>query len=290
MARIQTFALILLLTGCTAGPRHVVVGSKNFAEQILLGEIVAAQIERKLGQPVDRRLNLGGTLLAHQALASGAIDLYPEYTGTALTAILKKQPSSNKTRVFEEVAKSYEERWHARWLPPLGFNNTFAIVIRGETGRAGGFVTISDAANRSKPWKLGAGYEFLRRPDGLAGLVSSYNLRLDGQPVSMDLGLLYRALDGRQVEMAAANATDGQLGVLDVAVLSDDRHYFPPYECSVVVSEHALSAHAGLEAALGGLSGKIDDAAMRRMNHEVEGKHRPPREVAAEFLGRLSGH
>jgi osmoprotectant transport system substrate-binding protein len=289
MARIQTLAVvpILLVAGCSSGPRRVVVGSKNFTEQILLGEIVAAQLERKLGQPVDRKLNLGGTLLAHQALVSGAIDLYPEYTGTALTAILKHAPSKNPAHVFEEVAKAYEERWQLHWLPSLGFNNTFAMVIRGDTARAGGLATISDAARRPQPWKLGAGYEFLQRPDGLMGLVNAYNLHFDGQPVSMDLGLLYQALEGKQVDMAAANATDGQLGILDVAVLGDDKHYFPPYECAVAVSEHALAAHPGMQAALTELSGKINDGEMRQMNHEVEGKHRPARDVAAEFLDRL---
>jgi glycine betaine/choline ABC-type transport system substrate-binding protein len=289
MARIQTFTVvpILLLAGCSSGPRRIVVGSKNFTESILLGEIVAAQLERKLGQPVDRKLNLGGTLLAHQALVSGAIDLYPEYTGTALTTVLKEAPPNDRGRVFAQVAKAYEERWHVRWLPPLGFNNTFAMLVRSETARAGGLATISDAARRPQPWRLAAGYEFLQRPDCL-GLLSTYNLRLDGQPVSMDLGLVYQALEGKQVDMAAAGATDGQLGILDVVVLADDKHYFPPYECAVLVREPALAGYPGMLAALAKLSGKIGDAAMRRMNRQVEGEHRPVRDVAAEFLDRLS--
>ena len=289
MGRKQALSLILCasLAACSSGPRRIVVGSKNFTEQIVLGEIAAAQIERKLGLPVDRKLNLGGTLLAHQALASGPIDLYPEYTGTALTAILKHQPSNNPTHVFEHVSNEYAQRWHLRWLPPLGFNDTFAMVVRGNTARSSRLVTISDAARQRSPWKLGVGYEFLQRPDGLNGLVAAYNLRVNGQPVSMDLGLLYRALEGRQVDMVAANATDGQLGLLDVAVLTDDRHYFPPYQCAFVARESVLAAHPGLDAALRELSGKISDAEMRRLNHEVEGKHRSPAEVAAEFVGSL---
>lgn len=280
-------ALILTLAGCSSGPRRIVVGSKNFTEQILLGEIVAAQIERKLGTPVERKLNLGGTLLAHQALAMGAIDLYPEYTGTALTAILKQPPSNDAALVRERISQGYRSKWPLRWMAPFGFNNTFAMVVRGETARAGSLRTIGDAAQRAQAWKLGVGYEFLQRPDGLPGLVGAYGLRLDGQPVSMDLGLLYRALEGKQVEMVAANATDGQLGVLDVAVLRDDKSYFPPYECALVVRDAALAAHPNLGAALAELAGKIGDAQMRRMNNEVEGRHRRPAEVAAEFLNRL---
>ncbi len=278
---------LLLLTACSSGPRRIVVGSKNFTEQILLGEIVAAQIERKLGQPVDRKLNLGGTLLAHQALAAGSIDLYPEYTGTALTAVLKQPPSNSAAQVFEQISREYNNRWQLRWMPPLGFNNTFAMVVRSEAARSPGLTTISDAAKRRKPWKLGVGYEFLQRSDGLQALVRAYNLPIEGQPVSMDLGLLYRALESKQVEMVAANSTDGQLGVSDFVVLADDRHFFPPYECALVVRKATLTARPGLDAALSELSGKINDAQMRRMNHEVEGKHRPAAEVAAEFLGKL---
>ena len=161
------------------------------------------------------------------------------------------------------------------------------MVVRGETARAGHLATISDAAARPEPWKLGVGYEFLQRPDGLAGLVKTYGLRVDGQPVSMDLGLLYRALEGRQVDMAAGNSTDGQLQTLDVVVLRDDKHYFPPYQCAIVARDAALADHDGLRAALVELSGKIDDATMRRLNYEVQGKHRPVSEVAAEFLKGL---
>lgn len=290
MVRTHTVALTLglaILAGCSSGPPKIVVGSKNFTEQIVLGEIFAQQIERRLNQPVDRKLNLGGTLLAHEALVAGSIDLYPEYTGTALTAVLKQPPSANAAQVLDTVAREYQRQWKLQWLPPLGFNDTFAMVVRGETARAEHLATISDAAARREPWKLGVGYEFLQRPDGLAGLVKTYGLRVDGQPVSMDLGLLYRALEGRQVDMAAANSTDGQLQTLDVVVLSDDKNYFPPYQCAIVARDAALADHDGLRAALVELSGKIDDAAMRRLNYEVQGKRRPVSEVAAEFLKGL---
>ncbi len=291
MARIQTICLILVISifsaACHSGPRHIVIGSKNFTEQIVLGEIVAAQIERRLKVPVDRKLNLGGTLLAHQALASGSIDVYPEYTGTALTAILHEKPQQDAGKVFESVAREYSSRFKLQWLPPLGFNNTFAMVVRGDTARSEGIQTLSEAARRGEPWRLGTGYEFLQRPDGLNGLVQTYGLHINGRPVSMDLGLLYRALEGRQVDMVAGSGTDGQLGVLDVVVLRDDRHYFPPYECALVVRDAAFTSYPGLKEALAALSGKIPDNEMRRMNFEVEGKHRTPREVAEEFVKGL---
>jgi glycine betaine/choline ABC-type transport system substrate-binding protein len=260
------------------------VGSKNFTEQIVLGEIVAQQIERRLGVKVDRKLDLGGTLLAQQALSEGEIDVYPEYTGTALPAVLKLAPESDPAAVLERVRAEYRKRWNLEWLDPLGFDNTFAMVVRGPDARAQGIETLSDAARRKQAWRLGVGYEFLQRPDGLKGLVATYHLPLDGAPKSMDLGLLYSALEQKQVDMAAANATDGQLSVLDVKVLRDDLHYFPPYQAALVVRAQMLAAHPGMQAALGQLTGRLSDAAMRNLNYQVDGKHRPVAEVAREWL------
>jgi osmoprotectant transport system substrate-binding protein len=275
--------LLLLALGCSRS-RPLTVGSKNFTEQIILGEIAAQQIERRLGQKVDRKLDLGGTLLAQQALASGAIDMYPEYTGTALMAILKLAPSSSPVAVLERVRAEYRKRWRLEWLDPLGFDNTFAMVVRGADARAQGIETLSDAARRKQGWTLGVGYEFLQRPDGLAGLLATYHLPLAGAPKSMDLGLLYSALEQKQVDMAAANATDGQLSVLDVTVLRDDRHYFPPYQAALVVRADTLAAHPGLRAALNQLAGRLSDSVMRNLNYEVDGKHRQVAEVAREWL------
>lgn len=281
-------AVLLLLSeaGCS-GPRPLTVGSKNFTEQIILGEIVAEQLERTLHVKVDRKLDLGGTLLAQQALQTGAIDLYPEYTGTALTAVLKLPPLSNPAAVLERVRSEYRQRWKLEWLDPLGFNNTFAMVVRGPQARAEGLETLSDAARRKQGWRLGAGYEFLRRPDGLPGLLQTYHLPLDGNPKSMDLGLLYSALEQQQVDMAAANVTDGMLSALDVKVLRDDKSYFPPYQAALIVREQSLSAYPGLRAALDQLTGKLSDAGMRKLNYEVDGKHRPVAEVARGLLSSL---
>jgi osmoprotectant transport system substrate-binding protein len=290
MDRTQIVACLTLLltTGCSRQP-SVVVGSKNFTEQIILGEILAQQVERRTGLRVERKFNLGGTLLAHEALVSGALDLYPEYTGTALTAILKQKPSPDAGVVYRQVKAAYHDRWRLEWLPPLGFANTFAMTVRGDTARAQRLRTISDAARSGQPWRLGAGYEFLERPDGLSGLLRTYGLRIQDSPVTMDLGLLYQALDHGQVDMIAANSTDGLLSVLDVRVLLDDKQYFPPYECAAVVREGALEEHPDMRAAIEELSGRISEPAMRRLNYEVDGKRRPVPDVASEFLKTLTG-
>ena len=287
MARTKIIAGLiaaLLAGGCSSGPRPIVVGSKNFTEQLVLGEIVAQQLERRLKAKVERKLNLGGTLLAHQALVNGEIDMYPEYTGTALTAVLKMPLSSDASRVLSDVRGAYEKRWRLEWLEPFGFNNSFVMVIRGEEARRGKLRTLSEAARYKTDWVMGMGYEFLQRPDGFAGMVKSYGLQIKGQVKTMDLGLLYRALEQRQVDMIAASATDGMLSVLDVTVLQDDRHYFPPYEAAPVVRADSLAAHPGMRDALNELAGKLTDKAMQKLNYQVDGKHRPLADVAREFL------
>jgi glycine betaine/choline ABC-type transport system substrate-binding protein len=266
------------LTGCGGSHRGIVVGSKNFTEQLILGEIAAQQLERRLGQPVERSLNLGGTLLAHNALVKSEIDLYPEYTGTALTSVLKQPSASSPEDVLQRVREGYRH-WNLAWLNPLGFNNTFAMVIRGPDARASHIRTLTQA--RARRWTLGAGYEFATRPDGLPGFEKTYNLPLNGQPVTMDLGLLYQALETGKIDMAAGNSTDGLISARDFTVLEDDRHYFPPYQAAFVVRE-GLNAQA--RQAIAELSGRFSDESMRRLNYEVVGKHRPVPDVAREFL------
>jgi glycine betaine/choline ABC-type transport system substrate-binding protein len=276
----------LLLASC--GTRQtIVVGSKNFTEQVILGEILAQQIERTMHVPVERYLDLGGTLLVHEALVRGSIDLYPEYTGTALTAVLKRPPEKNAAAVLDEVRAAYQSRWKLEWLPPLGFNDTFAMMVRGDTARTEKLATLSDAA-RAHPWQLGVGAEFEQRADGLPGLRKEYGLQLADAPVTMDLGLLYAALDSRKVDMIAANSTDGQAAVRDVTILDDDRHYFPPYDCAVVARDEVLARYPALRGVLEQLSGKLTAASMRRLNQQVEGQHRSAAEVAREFLDSLA--
>jgi glycine betaine/choline ABC-type transport system substrate-binding protein len=278
---------ISLLTGCGAR-NHIVVGSKNFTEQLILGEIVAQRIEARMHQPVERKLDLGGTLLAHQALLAKDIDMYPEYTGTAFTNVLKRSGVTDPAIVLEQVRAEYSTGFHIDWLDPLGFENSFAMTIRGDDARARHLATLSDAAANPMGFTLGAGYEFLTRPDAYGALNRAYAIKWTAAPKSMDLGLLYQALEQKQVSMAAANTTDGLLNKLDVIVLKDDKHVFPPYQACIVVREEALAAYPNLRAILSGLSGKISDAEMRNMNYAVDAQHRPARDVAKEFLQKAA--
>jgi len=276
MVRALIAILALSLIGCSREPR-VRVASKDFTEQLVLGEIVAQHLENRLHGHVSRRLGLGGTLLTQQAMVNGDIDVYPEYTGTALTAVLKEKPLKDPGQVLAKVRQGYAQ-WHLEWLDPLGFENTFAMVVHKDS-----VTTLTQAAS-ARAWKLGAGYEFAHREDGLPGLVKTYGLRIAGSVKTMDLGLLYQALSKGQVEMVAGNSTDGMLAVLSVTVLQDDRHYFPPYECALVVREAAEKEFLALRPALVELSGKLSSDTMRRLNYELDGKHRPAREIARNFL------
>lgn len=281
---IGCLSLLAGLCGCGANSQHAIrVGSKNFTEQVLLGEIIAQHLEHRLHQPVERRLNLGGTLLAQEALLNHQIDLYPEYTGTALAAILKAPLQTDPKAVLDFVRSEYAKRFHVDWMDPLGINDTFAMVIAGPQARRMHLETLSDAAKQAA-WILGVGYEFEQRQDGLAALDKAYGFKWQGSPKTMDLGLLYQALEQGQVNMIAANSTDGLLAKLDVKVLTDDRHAFPPYQVSIAAREDALSSVPGLREALEELSGKFTDPKMQEMNNRVDGEHEPAAQVAAEFL------
>ena len=282
-------ALIAALALWTVSNRGIRVGSKNFTEQVVLGEIIAQHLEYRLHQKVKRQLNLGGTLLAHGALVNQEIDVYPEYTGTALTAILKDPPDNDPARVLAHVRSEYAKRFHIEWMDPLGIDNTFAMVVNGAEARAKHLENLTDASMVTSPWALGVGYEFQQRPDGLAALDRTYHLRWTGSPKTMDLGLLYKALGGNQVSMIAANATDGLLSKLDLKVLADDRHAFPPYQVSIAASQDRLRETPGMRDALQELSGKFTNQTMRQLNYQVDGEHRPVSQVAAEFLKELYG-
>jgi osmoprotectant transport system substrate-binding protein len=288
MDRAKVFALSglvllsLLIAGC-GGRGPLRVGSKNFTEQVILGEIIAQHLEHRLHTRVNRSLNLGGTLLAQQALVSGQIDLYPEYTGTALAAVLKDPVApgepSNDGAIFERVRREYARRFKIAWMDPLGINNGFAMVVKASSK----FHTLSAAA--AQTWKLGMGYEFEQRADGLQALQKTYGLKT-ASIKTMDLGLLYKALDQGQVDMIAANATDGLLSKMNLKVLEDDKHAFPPYEASIAVREESLRETPGLRQALAELSGKFDNNKMQELNYEVDGRHRSVAETAADFLKR----
>ena len=278
-------AVVLLLPSCS--PSHsdrIVVGSKNFTESFLLGEIFAQQIEGHTNLKVDRRFYLAGTYICQQAILSGRIVLYPEYTGTALTAILKQQASGERAEVYQRVKSEYEHRFGLTLGPALGFNDTFAMEIRGEDARRLNVKTLSQAAAFAPQWRAGFGYEFMERPDGYRGLVATYGLHFAEQPRIMDLGLLARALKDHQIDLAGGNTTDGLIPVLGLFVLEDDRHYFPPYEAVPVIRQQTLQQYPDVAKVLAQLSGKISDDEMQRLNYAVEGQHRDATEVAHEFL------
>ena len=285
MPRALVTLCVLLLAGCGA-PRSstLVIGSKNFTEQIVLGELVAQHLEARLGVRVERRLHLGGTLIAHQAVTADEIDLYVEYTGTALTAVLGEKPSGDASDVRARVRTGYAERFGLEVGAPLGFNNTFAIVVRGEDARQHHLRTISDLMRSGKKWRAGFGYEFKERPDGYDGLVRAYQLQFAEAPRFMELGLLYRALQEKQVDVVAGNSTDGVITALGMVVLDDDGHYFPPYEAVPVVNRKAIERFPRLLEALQVLGGILSEEEMRRMNYAVDGQHRDVAQVAREFL------
>ena len=287
MAGTKTLAGVIALaiaSGCAKGPRPIVVGSKNFTEQLILGEILAQQLERKLGARVERKLNLGGTLLAHQALLAKDIDMYPEYTGTAFTNILKRSGVTDPLVVLDRVRTEYASGFQVTWLDPLGFENTFAMTVRGDDARKRHLETLTDAANDSEGFTLGAGYEFSTRPDGYATLNSAYPIHWNAPPKDMDLGLLYTALLQNKVSMIASSTTDGMLAKQDFKVLKDDKQAFPPYQACILVRAEALTANPNLKQALGELSGKVSNEKMQAMNFAVDVDHRQVAEVAKEFL------
>jgi osmoprotectant transport system substrate-binding protein len=298
---------LVVLTSC-APPRssHIVIGSKNFTEQAVLGELLAQEIEAvsaEQGRPqrVERRFWLAGSYLCQQALVSDRIDAYVEYTGTALTAILKQplpQPGAcDEACVHGRVGALYAQRYQVRVGPGLGFEDTFAMVVRADDARRYGLRTISDVARLQsgaakpgsespelgRPLRLGVGYEFAERPDGLRGLSAAYGLKFAEAPRTMELGLLYRALAERQVDIVAGNSTDAAIAGMGFVVLEDDRHYFPPYEAVPLVREASLVRWPQIGVALGRLAGRVSAEDMRAMNLAVEVKHQDVGEAVHAF-------
>ncbi|MFQ6045052.1 MAG: glycine betaine ABC transporter substrate-binding protein [Gemmatimonadales bacterium] len=277
------FPLFLSSLPACSERADVVVGSKNFTESIILGEIVAQQLER-VGLTVDRRLNLGGTFICHEAIVSGQIDVYVEYTGTAHAAILELPTEQDQTVVQGHLDSIYAERWGLVWTAPFGFNNTFAMLVRRADAERYGLESYSDVAPLAARWRPGFGYEFAERADGYEGLSRAYGFRFDRTAAVMDLGLIYRALAEGRVDVIAANSTDGQIASLGLVRLADDRGYFPPYDAVPVVRRQLLEAHLEVGEALNSLGGTIDEETMRRMNYLVDVERRSVREVAREFL------
>jgi osmoprotectant transport system substrate-binding protein len=274
----------LLASGCAPPrPGHPVIGAKNFTEQVVLGELLAQEIEAKTSLKVERRFYLAGSYICHQALVAGRIDAYVEYTGTALTAILKQPVDRNPQTGLGTIRRLYASKYGIVAEAPLGFENTFAMVIRGDDAQRLHLSTLSQAVPYTAQWRLGVGYEFEQRPDGLPGLNAAYGFRFVEHPRTMDLGLLYRALNAHQVDMIAANSTDGPIQAFGLMMLEDDRHYFPPYQAVPLVREETLQRWPQMQAAFDALAGKITAEDMRAMNEAVDGQHLDPSDVVRAF-------
>jgi osmoprotectant transport system substrate-binding protein/osmoprotectant transport system permease protein len=266
------------------GPKsRVVIASKNFTEQFILGELMAQLIEENTELAVLRRFNLGGTMICHGAIVSGEIDIYAEYTGTGLTAVLKKPVLSNPDEAFSVVARGYRDLFDVEWLKPFGFNNTYAITVGQGDARVRGWEKISDLTAVASSLRAGFTSEFAERPDGYPGLVKTYGLHF-GKVTDLDPTLMYEALVKKEVDVICAFATDGRIAAYRLKPLLDDRQFFPPYHAAPVVRGQTLRAHPEIRQVLAQLSGLLDDATIQRLNYEVDGKKRIPQEVAHEFL------
>jgi osmoprotectant transport system substrate-binding protein len=275
---------LLSAAGCMPRKSELTVGSKNFTEQLVLGELLAQYLGSVCGQPVEKRFYLAGTYICHQALLAGRIDLYVEYTGTALAAILKEHPSGDSQSVYRQVKEQYLHKFNLDVMPPLGFNNSFAMVMRGDDARRLQLTTLSQLAAVAPHLRLGVGYEFLERRDGYEGLVRSYGLKFAEAPRVMDLGLLYRALQNKSVDVVAGNNTDGLIAALGFVVLDDDKRYFPPYDAVPIVRPQIFQECSRSKTAFDRLGGRITAGDMRRMNYTVDGEKKDIAEVAREFL------
>jgi osmoprotectant transport system substrate-binding protein len=276
--------MVLLAAGCTSRRRDIVVGSKNFTEQLILGELAMQLLERSCQTRVDGRFYLAGTYICQQAILAGRIDVYPEYTGTALAAVLKENAKGDSSQVYEEIKREYRSRFDLTVMPPLGFDNSFAMVMRGDDARRLGLAKLSQLGAVAPQLKLGVGYEFLERQDGYEGLVQTYDLKFAEAPRVMDLGLLYRALENHSVDIVAGSNTDGLIAALGLVVLEDDRHYFPPYDAVLIVRPEMFQLCPSARVALNQISGRISANEMRRMNYAVDGEKQDAAAVAQQFL------
>jgi len=276
--------VLLFSMACAPRKRSITGGSKNFTEQLVLGELLAQYLESVCHLAVDRRFYLAGTYICQQALLAGRIDVYVEYTGTALAAILKQNASGAPQAVYERVKEDYRRKFGLDVMSPLGFNNSFAMVMRGDDAHRLGVSKLSQLAKIAPRLRLGVGYEFLERQDGYPGLVSTYGLKFAEAPRVMDLGLLYRALENKSVDVVAGNNTDGLIAALRLVALEDDNHYFPPYDAVPIVRPQLFQQCPQARVAFQRLAGRITADGMRRMNYAVDGEKKDATDVARQFL------
>lgn len=285
--------LLVTLTGAIASCQRnniigqaadITIASKDFTEQDILGELLAQQIENQTGLKVNRKPRLGFTFICHQAITSGQIDAYVEYTGTAYTTVLKEKPIPDAKEVYSRLKQGYQQKFNLEVMPALGFENTFALIMRGEDAKRDQIQTLSQAAAQSSTLRGGFGYEFVEREDGLPGLIQAYQFKFGKPPRQMSLDLLYRALLQKQVDLIAANSTDGQIARLGLVILQDDRHYFPPYEAVPIVRAETLQKYPAVKVAIAQLAGRITASEMQQLNYQVEGELRDVKAVVREFL------
>lgn len=278
-------ALATTLAGCggTAAPTTIRVGSKDFAEQFLLGEMYALLLENA-GFKVQRKLNLGGTPVAQQALVNDELDLYPEYTGTGLLTVLKLPTNTDQKVVFDTVAQAYRDQFKLTWLDPAPMNNTQALAMTRVRATELGITTISDMAAKASELAMIGAPEFSTREDGLLGIQKAYNNFQLRNYVAVDSGLRYQGLVNGQADVVVAYGTDGEISKFDLVVLEDDKKLFPPYQVAPVVRQAALDANPKIREVLNVLAPKITDDTMRRLNYEVTGNKREYAAVAREFL------
>jgi osmoprotectant transport system substrate-binding protein len=283
-----TCCLIFTLASCnpsqnSVGAEDIIIASKDFTEQDILGELLAQQIEAETNLKVERKPRLGGSFVCHQALISGKIDGYIEYTGTAYTSILKQPVINDPKEVYRRLKQSYDQKYNLAVMDSLGFENTFAMIIRGEDAKKYSVKKLSEAAKYTPQWRAGFGYEFAEREDGFPGLSKTYNLQFQERPSVMSLDLIYRALTQKLIDFTAGNSTDGQISRLGLVVLQDDKQYFPPYEAVPIIRQETLKKHPELKAAISRLSGKITASEMRQLNNLVEGELRDIKDVVSQF-------
>ena len=264
-------------------PAKIIIGSKNFTEQVILGELLAQHIENHTKLKVDRRFNLGGTFIAHEAVKAGKIAGYVEYTGTSFTTILKEKPISDPESVYKKVKEYYDQKLKLAVMKPLGFENTFAMIIRGEDAKKWQIKSLSEAGKYSPQMKAGFGYEFLERADGYPGLSKTYGLKF-ANIKQMELGLMYQALKEKQVDFIAASSTDGLIPVLNLVILEDDKKYFPPYQAIPIFNQEILRKYPELTDTINQLGGKISTTAIQKMNYQVDNQSQPVEKVVSEWL------
>lgn len=276
--------LVLSLVGCSAGGKDTIkIGGKNFTEQDILVYLMAGVIEGKTDLKVETKPWLGGTLVVSKALDRGDIDLYAEYTGTALTVQLAQPSMNNPDAVYNKVSKEYKEKKKITWLKPFGFNNTYTLTMRESEAKRLGIETFSDLAKQAPNLILVSEQEFLERDDGYKGLQKTYNMNFK-ETKGMDAGLMYSAVKDGKADVCDAFATDGRIVAFDLKVLKDDKQFFPPYYAAPIVRDDTLAKHPELKDALNSLAGKLDDKTMQQLNAKVDLEKKASKDVANEWL------